>query len=132
MVHPAYLVYEHCFQANETNPKKKKKKKKEKERKKKKTNKRREQTSKQKDMQKLKISLIFYFTTLKSSVRKMKLMESNSSNDHSCHKLEKVVLPTRHLSISSASSTLQPLNWSRKYWAMKKLYFVYLFNDLFT
>ena len=87
MVHLAYLVYEHCFQANETNQKKKKEKKGKGKEKKKQTNKRREQTSKQKDMQKLKISLIFYFTTLKSSVRKMKLMESNSSNDHSCHKL---------------------------------------------
>ena len=40
MVHPAYLVYEHCFQANETNQKKKKKEKKGKgkEKKKKQTN----------------------------------------------------------------------------------------------
>ena len=46
MVHPAYLVYEHCFQANETNQKKKKEKK-GKGKEKKKTNKQTPGTNKQ-------------------------------------------------------------------------------------
>ena len=46
-----------------------------------------------------------------------------------CHRLENVVLPTRHLSISSVSSNLQLLNWSRKVLGHEEV--IFLFIDWF-